>query len=61
MENFVYKKHYNNKSKSIQRKLNKRIKITIAFQPQANWCELDECHKISIRIKEEQKRQMKKI
>lgn len=61
MENFEYKKHYNNKSKSIQRKLINRIKITIAFQPQANWCELEEHHKISIRIKEEQKKQIKKI
>ena len=61
MEHFVYKKHYNNKSKSMQRKLDNRIEITIAFQPQANWCEFEEQRKFSIKIKDDEKKQMKKV
>ena len=38
----AYKKSCNNRKKGAQRKLEKRIEISMTFEPEIKWCEMTE-------------------
>lgn len=61
MKNTIYRSHYNSKERKFQKTLNNRINITMAFQHNVRWCNLEEPDRIHIKLSDEEKKQLKSI
>ena len=61
MSKLQTKRHHNSKRRGIQRKLNNRISIMMAFENDTNWCELEVPLNTRKKLTEDQKKSMKEI